>query len=76
MKRSNLLKLAAIAALVITATGCSPYSKFGDGTAYSANERGKLIAHSWDVDGKQLVDDVDSVLLLHPSSSMSSWNVP
>ena len=76
MKRSTFLKISALATLAVAATGCSPHSNWGDGTAYTANERGKLISHAWNTDGRQMIDDIDSVLMLRPSSSLSGWNVP
>jgi hypothetical protein len=68
----KLIPLLGLSALL--ATGCSPYSRFGDTTAYSVDERGRAIGRAWDVDGKQLMDDVDSALLLTPPSGMTPWH--
>jgi hypothetical protein len=34
-----------------------------------------MIARNWDYEGKQLVDDFDSAMLLRPSSRLTIWNV-
>ena len=49
--------------------GCAPT------LAYSAQERNALIARTWNIDSRQIVDDVDSYLLLRPPSRMTIWHV-
>lgn len=69
MKRVVLLLLG------FTLTGCARPGEFGYGVAYSLEERNRLIARNWDLEGKQLVDDVDHALLLRPLTNLSIWNV-
>jgi hypothetical protein len=68
-------KLALIALLALMVGGCARPFEIGWTPAYTGRERHQLIARNWDYEGKQLVDDVDSVLLLRPSSRMTIWNV-
>ena len=69
MKRLALL-LAALGAV-----GCARPNEFGYGTAYSAKERDQQILRNWDLEGKEMVDDIDHLLLLEPSSRLSDWNI-
>ena len=66
MKVFVLIGLLAGSALF--SGGCS-------GVAYSQQERDALIARTWNIDGRQAVDDFDSVLLLRPPSRMTIWHV-
>jgi hypothetical protein len=71
-------KLAASIVLLFTAvatTGCARPGELGWGVAYSADERGKMIARNWDYEGKQIVDDIDSILLLRPMGHLTMWNL-
>ena len=71
-------KLVASTVLLFAAvsmTGCARPFELGWGVAYSADERGKMIARNWDYEGKQLVDDIDSALLLRPMSHLTMWNL-
>lgn len=43
--------------------------------AYSAQERNALIARTWNIEGRQAVDDFDNLLLLRPPSRMTIWHV-
>ena len=70
--------LAASALLLIvssSAIGCARPGEFGWTPAYSAHERGQLIARNWDYEGKQTQDDLDAILLLRPASRLTAWNV-
>ena len=77
MKSLVMLSLAA-GALVLSTGCCKHYSldnDFGATPAYSSTERCQQIYRAWDYDGKQAMDDIDSVLLLRPPSHMTIWNV-
>lgn len=63
------------AALVVSAVGCARPGEFGYTPAYTAKERYNIIARAWDNDGKQLSDDIDSLLLLRPQSRLTPWNM-
>jgi hypothetical protein len=73
------MKSLALLALVVLssafATGCARPGEFGYTPAYSTKERGDQIARTWDYDGKQGMDDLDSILLLRPPSRMTIWSV-
>lgn len=43
--------------------------------AYSGKERGEMIARNWEMEWKMMNDDIDSVMLFRPVSSLSVWNV-
>jgi hypothetical protein len=73
MNKIGLLSLLAIAAFL--STGCARPNEFGYTPAYTAKERGDQILRNWDLEGKQLVDDVDHDLLLRPASNLTIWNV-
>jgi hypothetical protein len=70
MKRIALMLLAAVAL-----TGCVHPDEFGSDPAYSANERNQQIARNWDWEGKQLVHDVDYLLMLRPMGHLTQWNL-
>jgi hypothetical protein len=77
MKKIATLSLlaAGLLALTLAGGGCARPGEFGWTPAYSAKERGELIARNWDYEGKQLMDDMDSALLLRPASHLTMWNV-
>lgn len=58
-----------LAGAVLTSGGCA------ETPAYSANERNAMIARTWRIDSRQIVDDVDSILLLRPPSRMTIWHI-
>ena len=43
--------------------------------AYSAHERGQMIARNWGYEWKQAQDDIDSLLLFRPATRMTIWHV-
>jgi hypothetical protein len=69
MKLLMLFGVLAGAGLLFSSSGgCS-------GVAYSQAERDALISRTWNVDGREMVDDFDSLLLLRPPSRMTIWHV-
>ena len=68
---------AAIALLfaAVLSTGCARPNEWGWSPAYTADERHKLIARNWDYEGKQIFDDIDTVLLLRPMGHLTIWNL-
>ncbi|HVT90246.1 MAG TPA: hypothetical protein VHD56_15445 [Tepidisphaeraceae bacterium] len=69
MKRLALLMLA------LAASGCARPWEIGWDPAYSLDERNRQIARNWDFEGKQIVEDVDHILLLRPAETLSIWNI-
>ena len=67
--------LVGMLALLAGGVGCARPWEIGWSPAYTARERHHMIARNWDYDGKQLIDDFDSALLLRPSSRLTLWNV-
>lgn len=66
--------LAALAALA----GCEasgPPIDWGAAPAYSSSDRYRQIWRNWGFEGQQKDDDIDSALLLRPSSRLTSWHV-
>ena len=59
--------LIVVAAGLLGSTGCAT-------PAYSGHERMQLIARNWDIEAKQINDDIDSLLLLRPVGHMSIWH--
>ena len=70
-------KFASITLLgsALLLTGCARPWELGWDPAYSADERGKQIARNWDYEGKQIVEDVDHILLLRPMGHLTQWNL-
>jgi hypothetical protein len=73
MKR--LLGLAALTMLTFAVSGCARPWEIGWTPAYTWEERSAQIARNWDYEGKQMQDDIDSLLLLRPASRLTIWNV-
>ena len=67
MKKFFLLALLGVSVGLLTGCGSTP--------AYSAQERGQLIWRNMNYQGAQAMDDIDSALLLRPSSRLTIWNV-
>jgi hypothetical protein len=67
--------LLLVVLLALVAGGCARPFEIGWSPAYTARERHHMIARNWDYEGKQLIDDLDSALLLRPSSRLTLWNV-
>lgn len=66
MKLIVLLVLLASCAFV--STGCAT-------PAHSARERRAMINRTWRYEGRQAVDDWDTLWLLRPPSRLTKWNV-
>jgi hypothetical protein len=43
--------------------------------AYSAHERGQMIARNWGYEWRQISDDVDTILLLRPGGTLTLWHI-
>ena len=67
MKAFALAVVLGCAAVISSGCGATP--------AYSGHERWQLITRNWDMEGKQINDDIDSLLLLRPMSHMTIWHV-
>ena len=57
-----------LAGAALTSGGCET-------VAYSSAERAALIGRTWDIERRQINDDIDSALLLRPPSQLSIWHV-
>jgi hypothetical protein len=75
MKRLARYGLLLGLACVGMTSGCARPGEFGYTPAYTTKERFDMIARNWDYEGKQLMDDMDSLLLLRPASHLTMWNV-
>jgi hypothetical protein len=67
--------LGLVACTLFVGTGCARPGEIGWTPAYTARERGDMIARNWDYEGKQIQDDIDHILLLRPVSRLTVWNV-
>jgi hypothetical protein len=68
------MKLFFGSILLLAMTGLSGCVTL-DTPAYSAKERFAQIGRNWHSESEMFNDDLDSFLLLRPSSQLSSWNV-
>ncbi len=55
--------------------GCARPNEIGYTPAYTTQERGDQVARDWDLEGKEMQDDIDHDLLLRPQSHLTIWNV-
>ncbi len=67
--KSKLLALLLVAGFASLSTGCLP------ATAHSGGERWRKIRYNMSLDGAQLQDDLDHVLLLRDGTTLSLWNI-
>jgi hypothetical protein len=67
MKTLSMLVLLAGAALLSAGCGGTP--------VYTAQERYAQIDRNFGTDFDQIADDIDHILLLRPSGTLSPWNV-
>ena len=65
----KLLALLLVASFSPFVGGCLP------ATAHSGGERFRKITYNMSIDGAELQDDIDSLLLLRGGSTMSVWNI-
>lgn len=63
-----LTLIALLGGLVVSSGGCAS-------VAYGPSEREALIARTWEIDGREAIDDIDSLLLLRPPSRLTIWHV-
>ncbi len=74
MKKLTLMSILAVAGLSVV--GCARPGELGYTPAYSAKERGDMIARNWDLEGKYMQDSIDEdILMVRPASNLSIWNV-
>lgn len=64
----SLALIVLLAGAMFTLTGCGT-------PGYTAEERNQQIARNWDYEIRQASDDFDYLLLLRPSSRLTTWNV-
>jgi len=78
MKRRTRVVIGSVSiAALALAGGCArPISEFGYTVALTSEERGREIARNWDYEGKQAMDDIDSLLLLRPHSNLTPYTIP
>jgi hypothetical protein len=73
------LALVSAAALLTAGSGCTTNYKlendFGASPAYSSSERYQQIYRAWDYEGRQMMDDIDHIMLTRPPSRLTIWNV-
>jgi hypothetical protein len=69
------MKRLALLTLGLAMAGCARPGEIGWTPAYTASENSQRIARNWDLEGKQMVDDIDHALLLDPQSHLSEWNL-
>ncbi|GIW76241.1 MAG: hypothetical protein KatS3mg104_1304 [Phycisphaerae bacterium] len=55
--------------------GCARPNEIGWTPVYSTEERVQMIARNWDMEGKMIMDDIDSALLLRPMSGLTYWHI-
>lgn len=78
MRKANRMKRTALLLLGLaglTLTGCARPGEFGYTTVLTPEERSQAIARNWDWEGKQVVDDIDHLLLLRPTSHLTEWQL-
>jgi hypothetical protein len=56
-------------AMLLCGTGCFATP------AYSGHERAQMIGRNWGYEGKMISDDIDTLLLLRPSTRLTIWHV-
>jgi hypothetical protein len=75
LNRKVVMKRLAFLLLAMTVVGCARPGEIGYTPAYSATEHTQQIARNWDIEGKEMMDDIDHALLLNPTSHLTLWNV-
>ena len=74
-KFSTLLCLSAVAFVATFASGCARPNEWGYTVAYTDKERGDQILRNWDLEGKEMNDDIDEALMLRPVGHLTIWSV-
>jgi hypothetical protein len=69
-----VLGIALTGCMFLTSACARPF-EIGWSPGHTARERHRMIARNWDYEGKQLVEDIDHILLLRPASRLTIWNV-
>jgi hypothetical protein len=69
------MKRFALLLLGLAMAGCARPGELGYTPAYTATEHEQQIARVWDLEGKEMVDDIDHALLLNPSNHLTEWNI-
>jgi hypothetical protein len=72
MRSKLLFGLFVVSSMVV---GCARPNEIGWTPAYTTEERVQMIARNWDMEGKMMQDDIDSMLLLRPMSGLTLWHV-
>jgi len=67
MKKLSLLLLLVIGSGFVGGCGGTP--------AYTRDERFAQIKRNFEIDNDQIADDIDHMLLLRPSGTLSFWNI-
>jgi hypothetical protein len=64
----KLLMLLVLGGMALSSVGCHT-------PAYSGKERWQMIQRNWGFEYAQMNDDIDSLLLLRPSSRLTIWHI-
>ena len=62
------LLLSIVAGSMCLSTGCAT-------PAYTPDERQAQINRNIDYEGKQMIDDIDNVILMRPATHLTLWNL-
>ena len=60
----------------LTLVGCGGFSDPLATPVFSTQERFSRIQRNFDLEGKMMQDDIDSVLMLRPTSNLTQWHIP
>jgi hypothetical protein len=74
-KLATLFGLTAVVFVLSFASGCARPNEWGYTVAYTDKERGDQILRNWDLEGKEMNDDIDEALLLRPADHLTIWSV-
>ena len=66
----------AVAFVSFVLVGCGGFSDPLATPVFSTHERFARIQRNFDLEGKMLQDDIDTVLLLRPTSNLTQWHIP
>ncbi len=71
----TILSLGLLVVSSVMMTGCIRPNEIGYTPVYTTQDRINMVARNWDMEGKMLVDDIDSALLLRPMSGLTLWHI-